>query len=503
MPRMLEASRRRLDAAWRDRPLLVVLAVAVLLRLIAAVLSKGFAFHDDHFEVVEVAQGWLDGERAWLGNTDWYRSVFYPGLHWALFGALEALGLRDPQAKMLVVRLVNGAWSLVTVVYGYRIAEALAGRERARVAGLALAAFWLAPFMAVHDLIETACQPPLVVATWLLVRDPEGPGWRDALAAGLWLGLAFALRLQTAVFAVGLGLVLLARRRLGAALLLGAGAALSAAVLQGGSDGIGYGKPFSSVLAYLAYNSNPENVRGFPQGPWYQYLLTLAGVLVPPTSLLLLYGAARGAARRPLLFWPALAFVAFHSAYPGKQERFLLPVLPFVLLAGVLGALELLDESPGWRRRPRLGRAAWGWFWAVNVLLLALYTANYSKRTRVEPLSFLRGRADLRGVVLETSEARPPFVPRFYLGRPVPVVEAPASKPVEAVQAEIAAAGAAPNYLVMTGATALEARLARLRPVCRAPQPVETFRPGLVDWLLHRLNPRHNVNLVARVYRCG
>jgi hypothetical protein len=30
---------------------------------------------------------------------------------------------------------------------------------------------------------------------------------------------------------------------------------------------------------------------------------------------------------------------------------------------------------------------------------------------------------------------------------------------------------------------------------------VATFEPGIVDRVLHRLNPRHNVNLTARVYR--
>ncbi len=158
------ALRERLATAWRERPLAIVVALAVALRVAAAILSRGFAFSDDHFDVVEIAQSWLDGGRAWLGRADSYRSLLYPGLHWAVLGALQATGVRDPQWNMLVVRLLNAAWSMVTVVYGYRIAEALAGRERARVVGLALAAFWLAPFMAVRDLPEVACQPALVAA---------------------------------------------------------------------------------------------------------------------------------------------------------------------------------------------------------------------------------------------------------------------------------------------------------------------------------------------------
>lgn len=497
--------RERLGAAWRDHPLAVVVVLAAALRLAAAILSKGFAFHDDHFEVVEVAQHWLDGHRDWLGRSDSLRGLLYPGLHWAAFRLARAAGLEDPQGKMLLVRLLHAAWSMIVVVYGYRIAERLEGRERAKVAGLLLAAFWITPWGAVHDLIEVACAPPIVLALWLLLRGEEhaGPRPRDAFFAGLWMGLAFAFRFQTATLSIGLGLVLLARRRIGAAFALGAGAALSATLLVGVTDWVGYGRPFSSVLAYIAHNSDPARVAQYPNGPWYQYLLTLLGVLIPPTSLLLVWGALR-VRRYALLFWPALLFFAFHSAYPGKQERFIFPILPILLILGALGALELSRDVAFLRERPRLVRALWGWFWALNAVLLVLYTANYSKRTRVEPLSFLHDAGDARAVIIETSERSAAYVPRFYLGEAVPVFTLPAGRSVDDLRAELAATAApAPDYVVATGEPGLEARLARLGPLCPTLEHVRTFRPGVVDWLLHRMNPRHNVNLTARIYRCG
>jgi hypothetical protein len=497
-----EHGRGRLHALWAEHPLAVVLAVAAVLRLAAALLSPGFAFHDDHFEVIEPAQRWVDGWRDWLGRTDSLRSLVYPGFHWAVFAGLEFLGVTDPQAKMLVVRLLNAAWSMLSVLFGYRIAEAVAGRERARVAGLLLAAFWLAPFSAVRDLVEVACQPPLMIALWLLVRTPGGPARRDALLAGAWLGLAFTIRFQTLVIPATLGLVLLASRRLAPAVLLGLGTLASAAVLQGGSDWIGYGRPFSSFLAYLAYNSDPQNVAGYPTGPWHRYLGTLLGVLVPPTSVLLLAGVLRTARRLPLLFWPAFAFVALHSAYAGKQERFLFPVLPLLFVLAAIGAGELARDVRALARRPRLVRGLWVWFWVANTIALTVYTTNYSKRSRVAPLSWLHAQADLRGVVLETVEGRAPFVPLFYLGKPVPVYPLPRSRSVDELRAEIAAApGAPPNYVVLTGEADLDARLERLRPVFPRLTPVASFQPGVVDRILHRLNPRRNVNLPAHVYR--
>lgn len=494
--------RSRLASFWAERPEVAVLALAALARLAAAILSRGFAFHDDHFEVVEVAQRWLAGHRDWLGSRDSLRCLLYPGAHWAVFAAAEALGLRDPQAKMLAVRLLNGAWSLAGVAYGMRVAVALLGRERARLSGLLLALFWVSPFAAVHDLVEAACAPALLAALWCLVRRGGEATPRDAALAGAWLGLAFAIRFQTAVFTAGVGLVLLAQRRLRAAAALGAGTLASAALLVGGTDWLGYGAPFSSLRAYVAHNAAPGASATYPTGPWYQYLLTLAGVLLPPASLLILAGAVR-ARRLALLFWPALAFLAFHSAYPGKQERFLFPILPVVLILGAAGAADLAAEARFLRERPRLVRGLWIWFWAANALLLALYSGNYSKRTRVEPLSFLRATGEARSVVVETTEASAPFVPRFYLGTEVPMGVLPASRSIADLERELVAAGAPPpTHVVAMGEPGLEARLERLRSLCAAPRLLATFHPGAVDGLLHRLNPRRNVNLVARVYRC-
>jgi hypothetical protein len=294
--------------------------------------------------------------------------------------------------------------------------------------------------------------------------------------------------------------VLLARRRLLPAVLLGAGTIASAAVLQGGSDWLGYGRPFSSFLAYLRFNSDPHNVAGFPTGPWHRYLGTLLGVLVPPTSLLLLAGVLRTARRLPLLFWPAFAFVALHSVYPGKQERFLFPVLPLLLVLAAIGAGELAERLRPLARRPRLVRGLWAWFWIANAVLLAAYTTNYSKRTRVAPLSFLHRQEDVRAVVLETSEATAPYVPLFYLGKPVPVFHLPRAKSVDALRAELQGAPV-PNYVVLTGERDLEERLERLRPVFPRLRRVASFGPGVVDWILQRTNPRRNVNLTAHVYR--
>jgi len=487
---------------WRQRPILVVLGLAALVRLLAAVFAKGYGMHDDHFFVVEVAQRWVEGHRDWLGDPASYHGLFYPGLHFLLFAGLERAGVADPQQKMLVVRLLHAAWSMLTVYYGYRTAEVLSGPRVARLAGLFLALLWLLPFLSVRNLVEVACQPPLAAGAFYLVRDPEGRRGRDVALSGALFGLAFCIRFQTAVMAAAVGLTLLALRRYRAAALFGVLALATAALVQGGTDWVGYGRPFSSVLAYLAYNSDPANIAGYPQGPWHRYIGLLAGVLVPPLSLCLLWGFLASWRRSPLLFWPTLAFLVFHSAYPGKQERFVLPALPFLAVLGVCGFEDLAVRSAFWLRHPRLRRGIWAAFWVVNLPALLVCSTTYSKRTRVEALSILHGRADVRGVVLETSEALGSPPPLFYLDRDVPVYQLPGTRDVAALAAEIAAsARPRPNYVVFTGEPGLDERLQRVATALPGLELQERVDPSFVDWLAHRLNPKHNTNLTARIYR--
>src|ERR1035437_10423010 len=139
---------------WAEKPLALILGSAIFFRMLAVIFSKGFGMFDDHFLVIEIAQTWVDkiyGYNNWLpfgGNTSSLpsgHSLFYTGLHFLLFKGLETIGILDPQTKMYIVRFLHGLFSLLTVYYGYRIAEFYGGMKVARIAGILLAILWFMP----------------------------------------------------------------------------------------------------------------------------------------------------------------------------------------------------------------------------------------------------------------------------------------------------------------------------------------------------------------------
>ena len=89
--------------------------------------------HDDHFLVVEAAASWADGEdyNNWLpwnqkGTPQAHPANFaYVGSQYLLFELFHLTGPHHPSHQALVLRILHGLYSLLTVVMGYMLARAL------------------------------------------------------------------------------------------------------------------------------------------------------------------------------------------------------------------------------------------------------------------------------------------------------------------------------------------------------------------------------------------
>jgi len=57
---------------YSEYPFKVIFFIALLVRIIAAIFSKGYGWHDDQFLIIEVAQSWVDGidYYGWLPTQD-------------------------------------------------------------------------------------------------------------------------------------------------------------------------------------------------------------------------------------------------------------------------------------------------------------------------------------------------------------------------------------------------------------------------------------------------
>ena len=304
--------------------------------LLAVLFSKGYGMHDDHFLVIEAAQSWVDGRdyNYWIPSLSPQvteptgHSLLYPGLHYFLFACSKVSACSTRRRRCTSMRLLHALLSMTIVVMGYRLADRLQGKGAAKIAGPA----------AGHVVLHADDERPqpggvrvhsaLLYASVIAVRENmTNVGnpccWPDS----------YRTRVQRCGsndrFSGGMGLALLILRRWRQAFALGAGFVGSLVLVQMVTDMIIWGTPFMELMAYIRYNIDNAETTACSAG--YNYILLLSGILIPPVSPFLLFGYLRSWRKHLLLFLPAFAFLLFHSSFPNKQERFILPAIPFVV----------------------------------------------------------------------------------------------------------------------------------------------------------------------------
>ena len=426
------------------------------------------------------------------------RSALYPGVIAAIMAFARQVGIDDPGTQMFLVRLVHAFYSLLVVYFVYRLLERSMGPESAPLGGLLAAAFYAMPVTAVHQLEESVCQVPLLAAFWWWQRAEDrqqSPAVWGALA-GAALGTALILRLPLVGFAGVFVLLVLLRRHpvtiqdkfafLGGLALV--------VVLQGYSNAAvnhQWGYSFAQRLGAMLH---PQRMAvesgGYPSNPPWHYVLILLAALIPPASILLLAAALKGGRQIPLLGLATLAFLVSHSLIANKQERFLLPILPVLLILIVAGLPWLAARVA----RP-VYRGMWWYFWSVNTVLLAFVTFSFSKKDRVEPLLIVYRRHDATGVLV--AQYNQTFgVPEYYLGQPRPrVVVVERGQNVADSTRELPI-----NYVIVYSDTPEADRVLLAAALHRNLTLLTLVQPSLTDRLAHAINPRHNRAHTAAIY---
>ena len=499
---------QKIKAYYQESPLSVIILVGLCVRLIAVVFSKGFGWIDDQFLVIEIAQSWADGidYYNWLpGDSGDVQpkgfSFFYTGIHYIIFLIFKWLGLTDPQGKMYIIRLLHALWSLLIIYYGYKLTLKLSDKSNAKVVGWMLAVFWMFPFLSVRNLVEFVCIPFLIYATYLVVGSKE----KSSMALWIWIGLifgmAFNIRYQTILFTGGVGLSLLIDQKWKQTAFLSVGILAAIALIQGGIDYLVWDKPFIQLHSYFEYNMT--HAGEYPLGAWPHYLIFILWALIPPVSFFLVLGFFRTSRKRLVLFIPILIFFVFHSIYPNKQERFITTVVPFIMIAGVIGWKEIAEGifNPSFMRK--WIKISWIIFWVLNFILLVPVSGMYSKKARVESMVYLSKYPSMDYFVIEDSNKDVlRFPPQFYLKKWLPYNAFMKKDNIEGFKKvrNWRDNSKQPDFVLFYQPDNLQARVDQMKTLFPYLVPETVIEPGLMDRLLHWLNPI-NDNQKIFIYR--
>ena len=384
----------KVNTYYRKHPLTTILGVGLVLRLLSAIFSKGYGMTDDHFKIIEEAQSLLIGQLTdeWVpieGTGGGKRSMLYPYLHYLFFKFLESVHITDPQVKMYFVRFIHAFYSMLTIFFSYKIMEILSDKKWAARIGWIAAMFWFLPMMSVRNLVEVVSLPLLLWGTYLILKyDKNLAKIKVVFLAGIVLSFAFTVRFQAVSFVGGLVLFLAYKKYWKALGLMALGGILPFVFNHIYIESILFDFPlFGKLINYIEFNI--ENSTTYVIGPWYNYALLFLGIFIPPLSIIMLIGLFKASRKYLILSLPFFCFFIFHSFFPGKQERFVLPILMFFPILGLLGYRMFLNGNNWWTKRPKFFRTSWRIFWAINIIVLIPITFTYSKRSKVEAMYHL------------------------------------------------------------------------------------------------------------------
>jgi hypothetical protein len=511
---------------WNKKPLRVIIIIALILRLVAVIFSKGYIVHDDHFNVIETAQAWVDGTtyENWLPDENGNEiaqpkgiSFTYVGIHYILFQAFEALGIMNATSKMLIIRLLHALFSLLVVSYAYRITHLVSNKDLARYVGLLIATFWILPFVSVHNMAEFFAVPFLMLAIWFMVR----PQYRDkprkwAFFAGLVLGLAFSIWFYIFIFVIGYFFVLIYKKRWPSLILSFIGFLITFALFQGIIDYQIWGKPFVEFSTFIKELEIPFTKPRRTIFSMYTVLLLI--VLIPPISIFWLVGWIRSYKKNLLLFLPAFLMFLFFSFSIQQHERFIMAVFPFIVISGVIGWNRYLTKSVFWNNHPGLYRTMVILFWVINFSLLLPVTTMYSKRSQVESMLYMqKQKRHTEHILIEDSNRKSvKSMPLFYMEKWVNMYKLPKYKEYEELEVTRRSnwehvittpryfqtdSAQIPDYVLFVGKKRLDERVQRLQPFLPEMQYKKTIKAGILDRFLYKLNPKRNVNRNVYIYK--
>lgn len=506
-----------------------VMILAIVFRLFAAIFSQGYGMHDDHFLVIEAPYSWTEGKdyANWMpwsqsGNAiPSGHSLFYPVVNYFFFMAMQVLGIVDPKIKMLIIRFLLALFSLISVYYGYKIVEKLADKKLAMQAGTLLAVIWFMPFFSVRNLVEVIAIPFFVYGFWLLVKeDNPKPRLLIFLMAGIIMGIGISVRFQSVIIVAGAGLALLFVKKIVPAIIFGVGALISLIALQGGIDYFVWGKPFNEFFEYVRYNIVAKDAYG-TDNIW-MYLELILGLLIPPVSIFLFLGFFKVWKKHLLMFLPVFLFLAFHTFFSNRQERFIFPILPFFVILGVIGWNEIVTNLKYFINHPKLLSGSYIFFWVINILLLIPVTFASSKMSRVEAMYYFYDKQDDVSTILVDDIARHKtlMLPVFYTGKTIYTVTLRDDYSSDSSQYEWANPYSyilpaesmnifnkvkfldLPQYLIFVEDIELEQRVAHMKEYFPDLQFVYEVPPSILDKIMKKLNPA-NKNETFYIYKTG
>jgi len=484
---------------------------ALILRLCSVGYSRGFMSNDDHFETVRVAYSGVqsgllndDGHLRWVAmkSIDVGRSPLYTLFNYSIMEVLKWAGIYDLDPMMYFIRLVHALLSLLLVWYGYKYVFSITeSRNYAMLAGMILAGHYLMPYLSVRNLVEMVSAELLVPSVYLAYRGVRSKNSRFLLLAGIAGALSWMIRFNTGLAVLPIPFAIwYMSRDIRPALYFCAGCCVI--IIFGASlDLIYLGRfgqsTYNIYKSFIFVTNNPP----LPH-PFWTFAVLILGIFVPPFSFYFIFSIFR---KKLILnnlipFSSAGVFFIIHSLIAHKEERFMIPIFPLLVILGVIGLHSWLSGREPGSLSMKFFKYSAAFALVVNIIILPLFTFNYAHKGMVEPFVFLSKQDDIKTVLIDRVE-RKRYLAISYAGYIKPeYVKINRWDDFDRLVGQSQMFDSA-NYFVIFSDENLQEHLDSLSNYYGGLEKVFHSPPSLMDRTLHFLNPKYNHTNEAWVYK--
>jgi|GEM_PF-3117421 len=378
---------QRISAIFNRHPLAISLVIAFIIRAIAAWRNYGPFAVDDYQNVIEPAMRFLI-----LGTKPEIPTLRFELLPYAFawfMKPLYLLGVKRADFLVSFAYFIMGVISLTQIVAMHRIGSLLLD-ETWRNAMTLFSAIWaIAPiFTNSADIagpsyiLLTFCILHLIRATpeKFAVSAPASPAFKEFLWCGFYLSAAIFFRFSLAPLYFALGawiLIVVGRGAKLRALLFFALGGLITAVIMVTLELLNKKLPFSTAIEFIKYNLGAHiQTQSYGSMPWHLYLVIFMLFPLPLLSFFFWYPMFTAARRYSALTTLLLTFLVSHSLIAFKLERYVIPVMPIMLIFLFAGIQQFSD-------RPWL-RWSYRFLVALNVLMILPVALTMQQRAGVD-----------------------------------------------------------------------------------------------------------------------
>ncbi len=336
---------KRIKQLFIQHDLLILIMIAAIFRSIAVIYSQGFNHPDELFHVLEPAHGIVTGY--WLKAWEWQdglRSFTLPGFFSIFIMIGKAIGITDPNSMATLMRSIAALLSLSGVWAVYKITNLFADKTAARMATLFMAIWWVPVYFGVKTMSGPISMNIILISHYLAYRAINIPNFEIGkrtnqllLYAGMLGGLAFSIRFQMGIFSVAIAAVLLYNKAIKQFLIYSAGVVLLV-LLHGMMDLYTLGSFLHSPIQYfISQIIENQAVEQFGAQPWHRYLTWYIRYFTLPFALFLLFFTIRSGKQFWQLIVSILLFWGLFQAVAHREDRFLIPMVPFLIMTTSLG----------------------------------------------------------------------------------------------------------------------------------------------------------------------